>query len=283
MQQQVQKGITGRKSFGQELRPEVFSVFLNSSSDVQDPKNTKLIASLLNNFGVALIEFREEETPREQLLCFKEFLGDVMFHDRADEYGIAEVTVIDNLSVYPGISSRAYTFHTDGSYDDIPPKIIALRCQISAASGGITQLASGKRLFNWLQSEHPEVFNVLFDENVLTIKRGKKYFSGSIFQEISKNRFSIRYRADDAVINSQDVKITRAKKLIEEFLSKKENLIEFQLTERQVLLTDNLSVLHGRTAFDAGDPRKLHRLWFNGKVSICNPEIYTGFEINPKI
>lgn len=281
MKPQVPEKEIENKSFGHELRPGDFSIFLKSSSDIYDLRKVESIISLLNTYGIALVEFEDEETPKEQLLCFKEVLGDIMFHDRADNYGIAEVAVIDNSSVYPGISSRAYTFHTDGSYDQNPPEIVALRCQTSALSGGITQLASAKKLFDWMQSKHPDALDALFEKDALIIRRDKKFFSGSIFEKISKDRFSIRYRADEAVLEPKNEEIRYAKKLVEDFLSEKENLVEFSLKERQVLLTDNLSVLHGRTAFNPEDPRKLHRLWFNGKTSKNNRGVCVGFEISP--
>lgn len=264
--------------FGSELTPEKFLVTMHSSKDVI--QSSAPVFEALNTYGIALVEFTAEESPRQQLLCFAQLFGNTMHHDRSDADDIAVVAVLDETSVYPGISSRAYTFHTDGSYDEDPPEVVALRCEIPARKGGVTQLASARKLYEWLHSVDKIALNALHQEDAISIRRAGKSFSGAIFRKCLGSRRAIRYRADEAVSSSTHPNVKRAIDLVQTFLSNAENLVSFPLKAKQVLLTDNFSVLHGRTAFDSNDPRKLHRLWFNGKTSSSGLQLCSGFEVS---
>ncbi|MBU6214292.1 TauD/TfdA family dioxygenase [Patescibacteria group bacterium] len=266
-----------KQAFGSELAPEALLVSVHSSEEIVGSAHS--IISLLDTYGVAIVQFEKEEPPRNQLLCFKELFGKTMSHDRSDDDDITEVAVIDESSVYPGISSRAYTFHTDGSYDVNPPPIVALRCEIPARQGGITQLASGKKLHDWLSSTDKEALESLYREDALFINRAAKSFSGAVFRTYLNNRLAIRYRADEAVRSPENSNVRRAVGLVHDFLSEEKNLVSFRLEAGQVLLTDNFTVLHGRTAFESDDPRKLHRLWFDG-ISSSEEQACIGFAPN---
>ena len=266
-----------KKPFDSTFTPELFSVSLSSSKDVLS--STSRIVELLDIYGVAIVQFREEESARDQLLCFGELFGNTMSHDRSDSDGIAEVAVIDELSPYPGISSRAYTFHTDGSYDENPPKVVTLRCQTQARDGGISQLASGKRIYEYLLNEDVVALEALYRNDALLISRAGKSFSGAIFRKYSENCMAIRYRTDEAAHTSENTDVHRGVKLVQEFLSDEKNLVTFKLEPKQVLITDNLTVLHARTAFGSDDPRQMHRLWFDGTPQRENG-LRCGFIIN---
>ena len=268
---------SSKKPFDSTLTLESFLVALPSSKEVL--ASTSRIVELLNTYGVAVIEFADEESAREQLLCFRELFGNTMGHDRSDSDGIAEVAVIDESSPYPGISSRAYTFHTDGSYDENPPKIVALRCQIQAREGGITQLASGKRIYEYLLNEDIPALEALYRDDALLISRAGKSFSGAIFRKYSEGRVAMRYRTDEAAHTSENTDVCRGVKLVQDFLSDEKNLVSFKLESRQVLITDNLTVLHARTAFGSNDPRQMHRLWFDGMPQ-QDSGLRCGFVVN---
>jgi alpha-ketoglutarate-dependent taurine dioxygenase len=221
------------------------------------------ITDLLNTFGVVVIQFEEEEPAHQQLLCFKELFGNTMSHDRAGDYDIAEIAVSKEFDGYLGTSSLAHPFHTDGTYSEHPPKIVALRCQVPARKGGVTQLASGKKLYEWLLLNDKTALESLRRNDALSVDRAGKSFSGAVFKDVG-NRLAIRYRTDGTAHFSESADVQRGIKLIQDFLSDEKSVINFQLESRQVLITDNLSVLHGRTAFDSEDPRQMHRLFFDG-------------------
>jgi alpha-ketoglutarate-dependent taurine dioxygenase len=250
-----------KQAFDSELTSDSFSISVKSSSEIIS--STSPILDLLNQYGVVVVQFEEEEAAREQLLCFKKIFGNTMNHDRSDEYGIAEVAVIDETSPYPGLSSRAYTFHTDGTYDEHPPSIVALRCATPAQVGGVTQLASGKKLYEKLLSTDKAALEALYSNDALLISRAGKTFSGAVFRNI-ENRIAIRYRTDEAAHYSENADVQRGMGLIQDYLSDEKNIVSFSLKSRQVLITDNLSVLHARTAFGSSDARQMHRLYFTG-------------------
>src|SRR3989344_2447985 len=76
-----------KRVFGSELAPESFFVPVRSSKEV--PSSANSIISLLNTYGVAVVEFEENESARQQLLCFGQLFGNTMRHDRSDYDGNA--------------------------------------------------------------------------------------------------------------------------------------------------------------------------------------------------
>jgi len=267
-----------KQAFDSNLALESFLVPVQSSASEDLLLAAPRIIELLNTYGVAVVQFEKEESAREQLVCFKEIFGDTMMHDRSDSYGIAEVTITDESSPYPGASSREYSFHTDGTYDEHPPNIVALRCQIPAQEGGITQLASGKKIHERLSSVDRVALEALHRNDALSISRAGKTFSGGVFKRTG-DRMAIRYRTDEAAHHSDDASVRRGIELIQNFLSDEKNLVSFKLGAKQVLITDNLTVLHARTAFGLGDPRLMHRLWFNGAPK-GSGKIFFGFTMS---
>jgi alpha-ketoglutarate-dependent taurine dioxygenase len=266
-----------KQAFDSSLAPKSFIVPVQSSASEDILSAAPRIIELLNTFGVVVVQFEKEESALEQLVCFKEIFGNTMMRDRSDSDGIAEVTITDESSPYPGASSREYSFHTDGTYDEDPPNIVALRCQISAQEGGITQIASGKKIYKKLSSIDRVALEALHRNDALSISRAGKNFMGGVFKRTG-DRIAIRYRTDEAAHYSDDADVQRGIELIQNFLSDEKNWVSFKLESQQVLITDNLTVLHTRTAFVFGDPRLMHRLWFNGAPK-GNGSLFFGFTV----
>jgi alpha-ketoglutarate-dependent taurine dioxygenase len=243
---------------------ETLLLRIPSSNNIEEFKVE--IVEKFNKFGALIVEFQNDEEARDQLLCFGSVFGTTMTHDRADEDMIAEIAVSKNFQGYLGTSSAAHPFHTDGTYDDTPPKAVALRCEIPAEHGGITQLASGEAIYNYLLSQNKEIAGALFAPDALCVERaGKKSCQPVFLQE--GDRIFIRYRFDETSKLSTNPKVQEAMLLIKKFLEDEKNYMAFTLKEKQVLLTDNTRVLHARTAFPEKESRKMHRLFFSGNSS----------------
>jgi alpha-ketoglutarate-dependent taurine dioxygenase len=236
-------------------------VKVDSSQDV--PSAAKEIVMLFNRYGAVVVEFSQDESPRQQLLCFKEIFGNSMPHDRANEDDIAEIAVSEDFQGYLGTSNLEHSFHTDGAYAQTPPRAVALRCDTPAAKGGVTRLASGDDIYQYLIKEDIKVAKALFAPNALRVSRAGKDSCQALFQRVG-DRISIRYRSDETSIPSEDALVREGMKKISAYLENSANSMSFMLTHGQVLITDNLRTLHARTSFDSSEPRKMHRLFFDG-------------------
>ena len=252
---------------------EALIVQIPSSRHIEEFKEK--IVEKFNEFGALVVEFQENEEPRDQLICFQNIFGTTMTHDRADEDKIAEIAVSENFQGYLGTSNVAHPFHTDGAYDDIPPKVVALRCEIPAQQGGVTQVVSGKTIYDYLVSQNKEIAESLFAPDALCVERAGKKSCQPVFRQ-EGDRVFIRYRSDKTSTLSLNPKVQEAMLLIKKFLEDERNFMAFTLKSRQVLLTDNTRILHARTTFSEKEPRKMHRLFFNGDSS-AGADLKFGF------
>jgi alpha-ketoglutarate-dependent taurine dioxygenase len=246
---------------------------INSSADIEQSKEK--LAQQFNLFGALVVEFEQEELAREQLLCFKNIFGSTVPHDRADQDMIAEIAVSDNFRGYLGTSNAEHYFHTDGAYDDLPPRATALRCQIPSQQGGATRLVSGEAIYDYLSSTDPKGLQALFAPNALCVERASNKSCQPVFRE-ENGQVTMRYRADHTTTYSEDPAAKSAFDKIKAFLDDPNNYMEFTLRPKQVLITDNTRVLHARTSFPKDEPRKMHRLFFSGDTALQNNLIF-GF------
>ncbi len=144
-----------------------------------------------------------------------------------------------------------------------------------AKSGGVTKLASGKAIYDWLFERDKMSVEALFASDALRVERAGKKTCQPVFR-YECDRIFIRYRSDETTTFSQNHAVQKAIVEVKKFLEDEANCMSFVLKKRQVLITDNMSVLHGRTAFPRDEPRKMHRLFFRGDSSSITKLIF-GF------
>jgi alpha-ketoglutarate-dependent taurine dioxygenase len=92
---------------------------------------------------------------------------------------------------------------------------------------------------------------------------GKKTDTRTIFIE-KQGRISITFKADSVVSTTIPPEIKKGFNIIKKYVNDPNNQFIFKLKANQILLTENTSVLHGRTSFPDNEVRKLNRLWFDG-------------------
>ena len=73
------------------------------------------------------------------------------------------------------------------------------------------------------------------------------------------------------------VGLAAAVELVRAFLADPSNVLTFVLAPNQILLLDNWSVLHGRTAFADGDRRLLNRINFLADSKYASDDLVLGF------
>ncbi|MFF9864694.1 TauD/TfdA family dioxygenase [Streptomyces sp. NPDC013953] len=167
---------------------------------------------------------------------------------------------------------RELAFHTDRAGPPGPPRILGLLCVRQAAHGGESLLVSGCTVHDRLLARHPSALPRLYRD--FHFGRGDGFDRVYPVFRRRGNRLLVRYnrhwierggREAGAPVSSAD---SAALDAFDEILADPGSVVRIRLRPGDLLLLDNTSVLHGRTAFTdaADDPRHrrcLVRVWLD--------------------
>ena len=241
------------------------------ANDVRDA-----IAGSINRWGFTVIEHGEFDDPTEQVLALGSLFGSTYRHNRADERGIVQMVPSNIGGEYLGATNKEHPLHTDGAYDPTPPPVLALQCVTPATTGGMSTVLSSKALYEHLADRDPEALQALFRPDALHVKRDNQEDTKPVFAPVGDRLMAV-WRHDHTSKFASDEDTQRAVSLILEFTSDPANVLAFTLARNQIFLEDNLSVLHGRTAFPPDVPRKLNRVNFLGDAEFARSRVTFGF------
>jgi hypothetical protein len=188
----------------------------------------------------------------------------------SDKDGIS--FVVDKASQGPSNCIRSnLTFypHTDGAYLDgivfqeekyvrtLPPKFVALECVTSALAGGESILIDGKNLLEQVMHRRPSLLPALFAKSI-TFFRGNQIANRVSIFDKKEQRYSIRYSYDQEMLISEEL-CTSIKVFNNDFVLNEQYHLIDKLLENEIIVMDNLRMLHGRKEFSGS--RKLRRAW----------------------
>jgi alpha-ketoglutarate-dependent taurine dioxygenase len=252
-------------------------------AELSEPEQQKLF-DIFNKFKFVILQSEPLLNPQENLLGLKKFFGSIIKHKRSDENGIVSVENLgdftDSNSQLLSASNQMFSMHTDGTYENEPPRVVAMQCITPSKNGGLSQIVYGESVYEYLMENHfQELQNLL--AHTLTITRGDQTATRAIFLE-KEGRISITFRADSLVSIAMTPEVKKAFNLLKEYVNSPNNQLRFKLQANQILLLDNTSVLHGRTSFPDNEVRKLNRLCFDG-ISEYSHHIKFGFIPKTKI
>jgi alpha-ketoglutarate-dependent taurine dioxygenase len=238
------------------------------------------IANALTEHGHALIQAWDSE--EETLLEVCRYLGDVQYHVRSKENGVVDVTPSKSLiqpidrAQYLGTGSGKFNPHTDGSYlngllreEDrlvrvLPPKMIVLQCVRPAAQGGTNILVDTEMIFEELLANEPQHLVALLQEDVMTFCRDDRMAVDlPMFKRRADGRFQVRYRFD-AMAYVKEWAYASILHVQRNYIENERFFVHAALGEGQILIVDNLRVLHGREAILAAPENRkrfLRRAW----------------------
>lgn len=188
---------------------------------------------------------------------------------------------IDNPQVRGHKSSQALPFHSDRC------DITVLYCVHPARRGGITKIVSGVSALNYVEANYDGAAEDLripfpFDQRGEESLGHPPWVELPIFSKPNlpfviryNNRFirdSQRHRSAPRLTSRQKVII----ELVERFLGEEAYHLSFEMQPGDMLIVNNHTTLHSRTAFvDGGLRRKLLRIWISSRFSRPLPK---GFE-----
>jgi alpha-ketoglutarate-dependent taurine dioxygenase len=220
----------------------------------------------LEDAGWVVLESPEGADLRSELVAMQQLFGDVVLHPFSREEGIV---VVDNAYRPP----RAMTPHTDGTYYPEPPAVLCLQCLRAASTGGATTLVDGAGIYRRVSKEYPDELPLLF-EPVLKVRRDDRFVESSVFWR-DGDRVKIRIRFDQTIKLEVAPQVERSVESIRNYIEDEANQLCFALRAGQTLVTDNTRVLHGRTAYDGREERRMDRMHLNGRGS--RGTLRTGF------
>lgn len=228
-----------------------------SDADLQE------LFEIFNKFKFVILECDPLPNPQENLLALKKIFGSVKRHQRSDQDGM---TTIENAgkdnNIYLANTNQTHLMHTDGAFEIIPPKIVAMQCEKNSENGGLSQIIYAESVYEYFIKNYPQELHKLFTYP-LTITRGDLTATRAVFVE-QEDRISASFRADSIISVVIPTQIENAYNLIRDYVNDPQNQLVFKLKEHQIIVFDNTSVLHGRTSFPDNEVRKLNRLWFYG-------------------
>lgn len=168
-----------------------------------------------------------------------------------------------NNSAYTALSLRN---HLDLPYYEIPPGYQFLHCLMNEAEGGQSLAVDGFKVATYMQTEHPEFFNILTEVPVKFCNRDYTQNTTRIChapliildkdKDFSIIRLSVAYMGImDCSPDKMDL-FYRAYHKFVELLHDDRFSVNFRLKSGDIFSFNNLRVLHGRTEFD---PNSGHR------------------------
>ena len=222
-----------------------------------------------NRFGWVLLEVEDGEgSVRDNLLALRSIFGSPVLHDRSEHDGI---TIVESkvhgkptANTYLSACNSAHPPHTGGTASAHPPTIVALACERTSKVGGLTQIVSGKLVYDYLKSVSPEGLKALENPKAVEFRRGGDRAQKAVFETLSPRWSAISFRYDSVALVTPSPRAEEAYELVRRFVNDSGNQVVFRLAPRQICVFDNRAVLHGRTAFEADSARRLYRLNLDG-------------------
>jgi alpha-ketoglutarate-dependent taurine dioxygenase len=259
------------------LDPRDLIVRVDRMQDIKE-RQVDEIYELFNRYGVAIVQHAPAPVPVEEMFTLGTYFGNAVKHDRADNRGLVVIAELDAHKEFVGASSGPHLMHTGGTFmqwDDVP-KVVLLQCEIQSRVGGQSMVAPGAAAFRYFQEHDPEGLAMLMDPRVFSIQRsfdgrgefGKTGVRGkAVFDDkrLGNGRIWLTFRFDGSI--KLDLYPDAAHEVYDrlvQFFDRSENQISFKLQPNQILVCDNTSVVHSRTAYQAGSKRKLNRLQCDG-------------------
>jgi hypothetical protein len=224
----------------------------------QEPKLAHSIYSpqdFYNNLSDIRKQFKEngiiflrEISSNSAAIDIANLLGLIVENLDADNYGITEIS--NTKRGHNKKNSAAYTsqelhLHTDRSPIAKPPTFVMNWICVKDCVGGESTLADGNKIFEYINTEHPEYVDALTNTDVACFSDGIDTFIGSIFTFNEQNNLETRFRYDKCSFFK--LESSKEIKFFKDSANKLAYVIDFDVGEGYIL--NNKRWLHGRKSF----------------------------------
>jgi len=260
-----------------QLNMEIGLISGDAESAPRDQICREAISQKLAMDGFAVV--RDYGKGSSALLSLAAMSGDVQRHERSDADGVVLIEAVDgapmNESQFSGQGVQPFGWHTDGTYlDEVvqiadglflrirPPKGLIIQCVRPAEVGGELILCDSRAVLARMEHSDPRLHAILSRSAVAAVCRGGRLCTRFPIIDGSTNPTRFRFRADRFLWVAPDA-ADAVDVLVADYLSIPDFHIEIGLDAGDVVLIDNLRMLHSRLAIKRLGPkgRLMRRVW----------------------
>jgi alpha-ketoglutarate-dependent taurine dioxygenase len=201
--------------------------------------------------------------------------------DGTSIYDVCDLGRPPGNGVRPDVTNVEQNFHTDNSYNHVPPHYVGLMCLRTAMEGGVSGIVSFAMAHEEMRRRHPDLLPRLY--RPFYFDRQREHAPGDVMTTCHP---MLEHRADRLVARLSRFQVINGHKLagaeldaqgfaaleaFEAILNEPGMAARFDFEPGQLQLIDNRALGHKRTAFrDWPDPerkRLLVRLWLRDEGS----------------
>jgi len=200
-------------------------------------------------------------TQNNYIINFANGIGSIRPTNFGEFFNVQSVSNPNDLAY----TSLALPPHTDNPYRKPVPCIQLLHCIENEVDGGFSTLVDGFKVATHLKKNNPEYFKILTkvkvkfkftDKDVILENRGEliELDEHDNFKQI---RFNTRLDYVSVLEKNQLDFYYKARKEISNLYNSDQFKIEFKLMPGDIMMVDNHRLLHGRTAYNANEGKRL--------------------------
>jgi alpha-ketoglutarate-dependent taurine dioxygenase len=250
---------------------EMFKAELSDSSISESFFRDKVHPILVQNKFV-ILQTDPKNFSTQILFDLNQFLGTII----VQEYGHTDRGLFKIQQTEFGQttakSNKAQPLHTDHCFGYGFPNVLCLYCEQQSKLGGYSKLVRATDVYKYLQNVSPESLQREHSLNYVT--RHGEYPAKNIFKHASGNLALYWSPFTSYVQGSHEAE--ELYRSINLFCQNPQNQITYRLKAGELLIIDNMAMLHSRTEFENGDNRIVYRMWYDGKSEF---DLQTGFII----
>lgn len=201
--------------------------------------------------------------------------------DGTSIYDVTDLGRPPGNGVRPDVTNAEQNFHTDNSYNNVPPHYVGLLCLRTAMEGGVSGIVSFASAHEEMRRRHPDLLQRLYEPfyfdrqrehapgDVMTTYHPMfEREDGRLIARLSHFQVKNGYRLAGVDL---DAKGAAALEAFEAILNAPDMAARFQFQPGQMQLIDNRALGHKRTGFrdwpEAERKRLLVRLWLRDRGS----------------
>jgi len=210
-------------------------------------------------YGFVII--KNVPTQNNYIINFANSIGSVRPTNFGEYFNVKSVPNPNDLAY----TSLALSPHTDNPYRKPVPCIQLLHCIENEVSGGFSTLVDGFKVATHLKESNPEYFEILTKVKVKFKFTDKDVILENIGELIELDekdnfkqiRFSTRLDYVPVLEKKKLDLYYKARKKISDLYNSNQFRIEFKLMPGDIMMMDNHRLLHGRTAYNANEGKRL--------------------------
>lgn len=240
------------------------------------PQQAAGMVARFQKFGFVILDCEPEMQSKQDFVQLQTYFGPIIRHNQSDELGILPITLLPDYPDYANTHHYHLDLHTDGAFEQVPPAVMAMQCEIAAETGGLSCLVDGYEVYQYLLQVDPVGLHYLFEPDVFYIERDNQAAERAIFWHDRDGILKIAFRSDNIAKIRVKPHAQPVFERIKQYLADPTHQFQWHLQPGEILIFDNTRILHGRTAFSPYSKRRINGLWFEGQPALRPVGVTSG-------